>query len=32
VNAGEPVIDIDEGLVEEANPSEDEIKVENIPF
>lgn len=27
----EPVIDIDEGMIEE-NPSEEEIKVENIPF
>ena len=32
MNMGEPVIDIDEGMGEEANPSEDEIKVENIPF
>jgi len=29
---GEPVIDIDDGVSGEANPSEDEIKVENIPF
>jgi len=32
MNMSEPVIDIDEGMGEEANPSEDEIKVENIPF
>jgi single-strand DNA-binding protein len=29
---GEPIIDIDEGINDEANPSEEEIKVENIPF
>ena len=29
---GEPVIDIDDGAVEESNPSEEEIKVENLPF
>lgn len=29
---GEPVIDIDEQPIDEANPDEEEIKVENIPF
>jgi single-strand DNA-binding protein len=28
----EPIIDIDEGINDETNPSEEEIKVENIPF
>ena len=28
----EPVIDIDEGMGDDMNPSEEEIKVENIPF
>lgn len=28
----EPVIDVNEGTVQEGNPTEEEIKVENIPF
>ncbi|MCX6796731.1 MAG: single-stranded DNA-binding protein [Candidatus Falkowbacteria bacterium] len=30
--ASEPVIDIEEGTEDDMNPSEEEIKVENIPF